>query len=125
VPVNTFVKEPAVVELLKAFGRGELNHDAAQAATWHLANGLSWQELAAKQQGTARSIVRPPYFTREALQAAVAYANEAQRLALAAKESENQKPEEVKSLADGSGYASGDDGDSSSSEENDSSNDGN
>ena len=55
---------PAVVELLKAFGRGELQHGAVQAAAWHLNNGLSWDELAAKLQGTRRSGPnRPPYFT--------------------------------------------------------------
>lgn len=125
VPVDTFVKQPAVVELLKAFGRGELNHDAAQAATWHLANGMSWQELAAKQQGTARSIVRPPYFTREALQAAVAYANEAERLALAAAKSESEKPEREKSLTDDSAYASDENGEPVGADTGDVSKDGN
>lgn len=106
VPVDTYVKEPAVVELLKAFGRGELRHDAAQAATWHLNNGLSWQELAAKQQGTVRSIVRPPYFAPEALQAASSYASEAQRLAQAAEKEKIAEPKSEKSLADGPEYTS-------------------
>lgn len=105
VPVDQYVQEPAVVELLKAFGRGELQHDAAQAATWHLNNGLSWQELAAKQQGTARSIVRPPYFAPRALQAAASYASEAQRLAAAAEKEKSDEPESGKSLADGPEYS--------------------
>jgi hypothetical protein len=33
--------------------------------------------LAAKQQGTERSLVRPPYFSRFEIQAGMAYANEA------------------------------------------------
>ena len=106
VPVDWYVQEPAVVELLKAFGRGELQHDAAQAATWHLNNGLSWQQLAAKQQGTARSIVRPPYFAPRALQAAASYASEAQRLAQAAEKEKSLEPESGKSLADGPEYPS-------------------
>jgi hypothetical protein len=81
VPAEDHLDRPAVVELLKAFGRGELNHAATQAATWHLNNDLSWQELAAKLSGTRRSIRRPPYFSREEIQAGVAYANEAARLA--------------------------------------------
>jgi hypothetical protein len=81
VPATEHVAQPAVVELLKAFGRGELQHGAAQAATWNLNSGVSWEELAAKRQGTARTPSREPYFTAEEMQAATAYANEASSLA--------------------------------------------
>ena len=74
---------PAVIELLKAYGRGELKRDAVQAATWHLNNDLSWEELAAKKQGTKRSFSRPPYFSQEDIRAGMNYATEAQRLAVA------------------------------------------
>jgi hypothetical protein len=70
-----------MIELLKAFGSGELDHQSVQAAAWHLNNDMSWQELSAKLQGTRRSPSRPPYFTRQQIQAGVAYANEATRLA--------------------------------------------
>jgi hypothetical protein len=80
VPVDEHVKSPAVAELLKAFGSGELNHAAVQAAAWHLNNDLSWNELAAKLQGTRRSPSRPPYFTQEQIRAGMAYASEATRL---------------------------------------------
>jgi hypothetical protein len=88
VPADEFIEKPAVVELLKAFGRGELQHGATQAAAWHLNNDMSWQELAAKRQGTRRSISRPPYFSREEMQAAVSYAAEATRRAEALKNEE-------------------------------------
>ena len=82
VPANEFLEDrPAVVELLKAFGRGELQHGAAQAAAWHLNSDLSWDQLAAKLQGTRRSPSRPPYFTAAEIRAGMAYANEATRLA--------------------------------------------
>ena len=82
VPAEEFLEDkPAVVELLNAFGRGELQHQAVQAAAWHLNSDMSWDQLAAKLQGTRRSTVRPPYFTRQEIQAAMAYANEAKRLA--------------------------------------------
>ena len=81
VPVDEYVDRPEVVHLLKAFGYGELQHAAAQAATWHLNNDISWPALAAKRQGTRRSFNRPPYFRRQELQAAVAYAKEARRRA--------------------------------------------
>jgi hypothetical protein len=81
VPAEEHLDRPAVIELLKAFGKGELQHGATQAATWHLNNDMNWDELAAKLQGTRRSVRRPPYFSREEIQAAVAYATEATRLA--------------------------------------------
>ncbi len=81
VPADSHVDRPAVVELLKAFGRGELNHAATQAAAWHLNSNLSWQQLAAKQQGTKRSFRRPPYFSADEIRIGMTYATEAQRLA--------------------------------------------
>ena len=87
-PISEYVERPAVSELLKAFGRGELNHGAAQAAVWVLNNDVSWAELAAKQTGSVRDAQRHPYFTREQLNAALAYTREAHRRAeLAARES--------------------------------------
>lgn len=83
VPAEQHLDRPEVIELLKAFGRGELQHGAAQAAAWHLNSDLSWNELAAKLQGTRRSLSRPPYFSREEIQAGMAYASEAHRLAQA------------------------------------------
>jgi len=81
VPADSFLDRPAVVELLKAFGRGELKHGAAQAAAWHLNNDMSWQQLAAKQQGTKRSLRRPPYFSADDIRTGMTYATEAKRLA--------------------------------------------
>lgn len=80
-PVDVKVDRPEVVELLKAYGRGELDASAAQAAVWHLNNDLSWQELATKLTGTRRNTIRHPYFSRPQLQAALAYAEESRRRA--------------------------------------------
>jgi hypothetical protein len=81
VPASAHIERPAVIELLQAFGRGELDHGAAQAAAWHLNSDLSWDDLAAKLDGTRRSLRRNPYFTREQIRAGMAYAAEATRLA--------------------------------------------
>lgn len=78
-PVDSATDRAEVVELLKAFGAGQLQHNAAQAAVWHLNNDMPWEELAAKLTGTRRNISRSPYFSRYELQAAYAYANEARR----------------------------------------------
>lgn len=72
---------PEVIELLAAFGRGELQRGAAQAAVWHANSGVTWQQLAAKLTGTIRSVVRNPYFSQFELQAAFAYHQEAVRRA--------------------------------------------
>lgn len=82
VAASAHIDNPAVIELLKAFGRGELQHDAAQAAAWHLNSNMSWDALAAKLSGTKRSFSRKPYFSAAAIRAGMAYANEAQRLAI-------------------------------------------
>jgi hypothetical protein len=42
---------------------------------------MGWNELATKQQGPRRSLSRPPYFSRDEIQAGMAYASEAIRLA--------------------------------------------
>jgi hypothetical protein len=81
VPADTVVNKPAVVELLKAFGRGDLKHSAVQAAAWNLNNDLSWQQLAAKLTGTKRSFHRSAYFSADDIRAGMAYATEASRLA--------------------------------------------
>ena len=36
-------------ELCKLLGTGQINQRAAQAAAWHLANHLTWEQLAAKR----------------------------------------------------------------------------
>ena len=38
--------QPAVQELLKRFGQGDLDQRIAQLAAWHVANGVPWQMLA-------------------------------------------------------------------------------
>lgn len=81
VPIQTATKRPEVAELMKAFGAGKLNHGATQAAAWHLNNDLSWGELSSKLTGTPRSGRRAPYFSRQQIQAGIAYADASRRLA--------------------------------------------
>jgi hypothetical protein len=35
--------------VLEALGRGEIPQKVAQAAAWHVANGLTWERLAAEK----------------------------------------------------------------------------
>jgi hypothetical protein len=72
-PIDSYVDRPAVIELIKAFGRGQLKHDAAQAAVWHLNNDIRWEELAAKRKSTRSP---QPYFSGVDLRMAVQIAAE-------------------------------------------------
>jgi hypothetical protein len=49
VALETFSTDPKLQSLLEALGRGELSQKVAQAATWHVANGLTWEALSAKK----------------------------------------------------------------------------
>lgn len=48
-PLDSFSTDPQLAALMSYFGRANVDQRAVQAAAWHLANGMSWQELAAKQ----------------------------------------------------------------------------
>jgi hypothetical protein len=99
-PAEDHLDRPAVVELLKAFGRGELDQQAAQAAAWHLNNDMSWDELAAQKQGTKRSINRPPYFTAAQMKAATAYAGAAEARAEESAKEKKEKSDQKKDKKD-------------------------
>ena len=48
-PIETFTSDPKVQELCKLVGTGEVNQRAAQAAAWHLANHMTWEQLIDKK----------------------------------------------------------------------------
>lgn len=47
-PIETVTKDKRVHEVCKMLGYGKLNQQTAQAAAWHLTDGLTWQQLAQK-----------------------------------------------------------------------------
>ena len=47
IPIESFAKSAEVGEVVKMLAQGALDQLSAQAAVWHLQNGLSWKELAA------------------------------------------------------------------------------
>ena len=105
VPADQHVK-PEVVELLKAFGRGELDPGAAQAAAWHLNSNMSWNDLASKLTGTERNINRSPYFSQQQIRTGMAYAQEAHtRAQAAAEEKANEEVAEEKAVQEESSDA--------------------
>jgi len=93
VPVEQYTDNPAVQELGRMLGTGQINQRAAQAAAWHLQNGLSWEQLAAKQLRSAG--MEEPYFSpleiRVAMQLSVMATNLAEQRK---KTDENRRPSE-------------------------------
>lgn len=71
-PLKTFTEDPKVIELVRMVGRGEIDQHSAQAAAWHLANGMSWQELARKIGKKHLNGSTEPYFTAAHLTRALA-----------------------------------------------------
>jgi hypothetical protein len=70
VPIEEYAKGPAVIEVIKLMLAGKLDQHAAQAAAWHLQNGLSWEELAKKIGVKHLNGSMEPYFTAIQLQRA-------------------------------------------------------
>jgi hypothetical protein len=77
---ESFTSDPRVVLILESLGRGELPQKVAQAATWHIANGLSWQQLSAE---TIDHLVGAdePFFTQAELAAAASVVARVEQLA--------------------------------------------
>jgi hypothetical protein len=68
--VESFSSDPKLTLVLESLGRGELSQKVAQAAAWHLSNGLSWEQLAAEKIDHAGGVPDEPYFTPAELMAA-------------------------------------------------------
>ncbi len=69
VPVDEYTKDkdPALAELVRLVATRKVNKQAAQAAAWHLADKMSWQELAAKSVRRLGGQGNFPYFSRAEL----------------------------------------------------------
>lgn len=48
VPLEEYTSDAKVIDVVRSLARGDLDQKSAQAAAWHLANGLSWKQLAHK-----------------------------------------------------------------------------
>ncbi len=79
-PLDGVTAKPGVRELCEMLGSGRINQRAAQAAAWHLNNGMSWQELAAKRLRFANGTSQP-YFSPQEIQSGMSIAAAATRLA--------------------------------------------
>lgn len=59
VPLEQANDDPRLPGLIAAYRRGEIDRDSAQAAVWHAANEMNWNELAAISQRVALNAERP------------------------------------------------------------------
>ena len=49
-PITALSDKPEVAELCKMLARGEIDQASAQAAAWHMEDGLTWEQLLAKEK---------------------------------------------------------------------------
>ena len=84
-PISAFTSDTKVHELCKLLGQGEYSQRAAQVAAWHLADGMSFDELASKEIRRLNG-EHYPYFNREEMLAGIQMSQQAAREAAAAAE---------------------------------------
>lgn len=85
VVLESFSQDPRLPVVMAALAAGQVSQKAAQAAAWHLANGLSWERLAAEMIDHAGGVPDEPFFAPADLVAARGLVAEAERLTAAAK----------------------------------------
>jgi len=81
VPLTSRTADRRLMELVKMLGSGATDQQAAQAAAWHLANELSWQELASKSRVKHIGGKAEPLFNASQLDRARQLVDAASRLA--------------------------------------------
>jgi hypothetical protein len=81
IPAESYTSDLQVIETIKMLSHGEIDQRSAQAAVWHLANNLTWQELASKIGVKHIGGRVEPYFTQFQLAKALLITQEAARRA--------------------------------------------
>jgi hypothetical protein len=66
-PIESVTDNAELHEVCRMLGREEIGQRAAQAAAWHLANRMSWEELAGLKRKIAMGRFVEPYFTAKHL----------------------------------------------------------
>jgi hypothetical protein len=91
------IKNDVLMELLAIVGTGKVSEKSAQAAAWYLTDGMSFQQLAAKQQAHFGGFTTP-YFTRQEL------AQAQQLLVYAKKVADERKQKKEQPQQESGGY---------------------
>jgi hypothetical protein len=79
-PVASYTSDAKVQELCKLLGTGEVSQRAAQAAAWHLANHMTWEQLIDKK---THHLLGPSeiYFSAADIRAAMQITDRAMKMA--------------------------------------------
>ena len=67
IPLSQQSSDPVLGAMLEQFVAGNIDQKSAQAAAWHLANDMSWQELANKKIRHLGGVPPEPYFQQAQL----------------------------------------------------------
>jgi hypothetical protein len=102
-PLESVTTKTGVRELCQMLGSGKINQRVAQAAAWHLANDMTWDELAAKKIHHLGGVADEQYFTAAEIQAAMQLSA---TVVAEAKEAKKQKSEDQKSETSGDSSSS-------------------
>jgi hypothetical protein len=100
-PVDSFTKDETLQTLIGLVGTGNIDPEIAQAAAWHLSDGMSWAQLANMREERLDGRQPGPYFTPGKVFAAqnlVAIASEKAREIAAARESGESSTETVSTV---------------------------
>jgi len=79
-PLDSVSDKPEVREICRLLSAGKVSQRVAQAAAWHFANGMSWEQIAAEHYRYANG-GGSPYFSRQEIYAAMQLASLATTLA--------------------------------------------
>jgi hypothetical protein len=71
IPLENLNSDPRVATVCRLLGYGQVNQGTAQAAAWHFANGLTWEQLAHKNRSESQYTGNVPWFHPAELEAAV------------------------------------------------------
>jgi hypothetical protein len=97
VPITEFTQDTKVIELCKMLGRGEISQNIAQAAAWHLTDGLSWRELSSKNRVQLSNGYTEKFFNGDELSVAYQATEEAARRAKTVSKQKGSKADSLSS----------------------------
>jgi hypothetical protein len=100
-PADQYTSNGEVQAVCKLLGDGKLDQRAAQAAAWHVANHMSWDELANLQTFPHYPQYSKPYFNQQELREAIVIVDRAIKLADAKKASSSSASASASSASEG------------------------
>jgi hypothetical protein len=79
--IETYNGDPELRELCILLGSGQIDQRSAQAAAWHLANHMTWDELADMKRFPHLPAYTKPYFSADEIRSAMLASDQATKMA--------------------------------------------